>query len=49
MSKFYGISPQPVTQKVAEKFENNLIIRKYNRFQVATVYPDMEGPGADAT
>ncbi|GAB6286644.1 MAG: hypothetical protein STSR0009_28460 [Methanoregula sp.] len=46
MSNFYGISPQSVTRQVVEKFENNVMIRKDHRFQVATGYPDMERTGA---
>ncbi|MDO8872045.1 MAG: hypothetical protein Q7V05_04840 [Methanoregula sp.] len=42
MPKFHGISPQPATQKAAERFENEVMIRKNNRFLVSTVYLDME-------
>jgi hypothetical protein len=42
MVKFYGISPQPATRQAAEKFENDIMIRRDNRFLVSTVYLDMQ-------
>jgi hypothetical protein len=42
MSRFYGISPEPATRNVVEKFENEVMIRKDNRFLISTVYLDME-------
>jgi hypothetical protein len=42
MSIFYGISPQPATRNAVEKFENEVMIRKDNRFLISTVYLDMQ-------
>ena len=42
MAKFYGINPQPATRQALEKFENEVMIRKDNRFLVSTVYLDMQ-------
>ncbi len=42
MSKFYGISPQPATRQAVEKFEDEVMIRKDNRFLISTVYLDMQ-------
>lgn len=42
MSKYYGISPQPATRQAVEKFENDVMIRKNNRYLVSTVYLDMQ-------
>lgn len=42
MSKFYGINPEPVTRNAVEKFENEVMIRKDNRFLISTVYLDMQ-------
>ena len=42
MSKFYGISPQPATRQVVERFENEVMVRKDNRYLISTVYLDME-------
>jgi len=42
MPKFHGIIPQPATRQAAERFENEIMIRKSNRFLVATVYLDMD-------
>lgn len=41
MPAFYKIQPQPVTRKAAETFEHEVMIRRNNRFLVATVYLDM--------
>ncbi|MCK9580067.1 MAG: hypothetical protein M0Q92_06400 [Methanoregula sp.] len=42
MPKYHGIDPQPATRQAAEKFENEVMIRKNHRFLVARVYFDME-------
>jgi hypothetical protein len=42
MSTFYGFSPSPSTRQAVEKFENEVMIRKSNRFLTGTVYLDME-------
>jgi hypothetical protein len=42
MSKFYGISPDPATRNAVEKFENEVMIRKDNRFLISSVYLDMQ-------
>lgn len=42
MSRFYGISPKPATRQAAETFEEEVMIRKDNRFLISTVYLDMQ-------
>jgi hypothetical protein len=42
MSKFYGINPQPGTRNAMEKFEDEVMIRKDNRFLISTVYLDIQ-------
>jgi len=42
MSKFYGINPLPATRQAVEKFEDEVMIRKDNRFLVLTVFLDMQ-------
>lgn len=42
MPKFHGITPEPATRQAAEMFENEVMIRKNNRYLVTTVYFDME-------
>jgi len=42
MPKFHGITPLPATRQAAERFENEVMIRKSNRFQTGTVYLDMD-------
>jgi hypothetical protein len=42
MSIFYGITPQTATRNAVEKFENEVMIRKDNRFLISTVYLDIE-------
>jgi len=42
MPKFHGINPEQATCQAVEKFENEIMIRKDNRFLVSTVYLDME-------
>jgi hypothetical protein len=42
MPKFHGVVPRPATRQTVEKFENEIMIRKNNRFLVSTVYLDME-------
>nr|WP_319376564.1 hypothetical protein [uncultured Methanoregula sp.] len=42
MPVFHGISPEPATRLAAEKFENEVMIQKKNRFLVARLYLDME-------
>ena len=42
MSKFYGINPQPATRSAVVKFEDEVMIRKDNRFLISTVYLDMQ-------
>ena len=42
MSKFYGINPQPATRNAVVKFEDEVMIRKDNRFLISTVYLDMQ-------
>jgi len=42
MAKFYGINPQPATRHAVEKFEDEVMIRKDNRFLISTVYLDMQ-------
>ncbi len=42
MSKFYGISPQPATRQAVGKFEDEVMIRKDNRYLISTVYLDMQ-------
>jgi hypothetical protein len=42
MAKFYGINPQPATRQAVEKFEDEVMIRKDNRFLISTVYLDMQ-------
>jgi hypothetical protein len=42
MSKFFGIKPQAVKQKLIEKFEDEVVIRHNNQQLVGTVYVDMQ-------
>lgn len=42
MPKFHGIVPQQATRQAAVRFESKIMIRKNNRFLVATVYLDMD-------
>ncbi|MFZ1897087.1 hypothetical protein [Methanoregula sp.] len=42
MSKFYGINPQPATRQAVEKFEDEVMIRKDNRYLISTVYLNMQ-------
>ena len=42
MPIYHGIEPEPATRQAAEKFENEIMIRRNNRFLVASVYLDME-------
>ncbi|MGA2161817.1 MAG: hypothetical protein ABSG28_06445 [Methanoregula sp.] len=42
MSKFYGINPQPATRQAVGKFEDEVMIRKDNRYLISTVYLDMQ-------
>lgn len=42
MSKIVGFRPQAATQKLIEKFEDEVLIRHNNRQLVGTVYVDMQ-------
>jgi hypothetical protein len=42
MPEFHGINPEPATRRAAERFENEVMIKKENRFLVARIYLDME-------
>lgn len=41
MSKFIGFDPKPKTAKVAEEFENKVVIRRNNHTLVGRVYADI--------
>ncbi|QXO95745.1 hypothetical protein KSK55_04955 [Methanospirillum purgamenti] len=41
MSKFVGYEPKPKTAKVAEDFENKLLIRRNNKSLVGRVFVDI--------
>jgi hypothetical protein len=40
MSTFYGIGPQPATRQAVGRFEDEVMIRKDNRYLISTVYLD---------
>lgn len=42
MSKIFGFRPQPETQELIEKFENEVLIRYNNQPLVGTVYVDIQ-------
>ena len=42
MARFNGINLQPATRNAVDKFENEVIIRKDNRFLISTVYLDIQ-------
>ena len=42
MAKIFGCKPQPATQKMIEKFEEEVVIRHNNQQLVGTVYVDMQ-------
>ncbi|MDD5144198.1 hypothetical protein [Methanoregula sp.] len=42
MSKFFGIKPQSETQKLIEKFEDEVLIRHNNQQLLGSVYVDMQ-------
>jgi hypothetical protein len=42
MSKIFGFRPQAVTQKLIDKFEEEVLIRHNNQPLVGTVYVDMQ-------
>ena len=42
MAKLFGIRPQAETQKLIEKFEDEVMIRHNNQPLVGTVYVDMQ-------
>jgi hypothetical protein len=42
MSKFYGINPQPATRNAVVKFEDEVMIKKDNRYLLSTLYLDMQ-------
>ena len=41
MSKFLGLDPKPKTVKIAEEFENKVIIRRNNMSLIGRVYVDI--------
>lgn len=42
MSRYYGISPKPATRQAVETFEEEVMIRRDNRFLISSVYLDMQ-------
>lgn len=42
MSNFFGFKPRPKTSRIADDFENKIIIRRNNRSLIPKVYADIE-------